>query len=569
MDLPPLDASIDAIANGRPLGDVRRAYHARREADPPTAEATSDRTRGPLARRAATLPATGAGPDYRTRTQSQWLRRLELSRELDEEHVVVGSIIDRAVTQTLQGGMQLDCQTGDQKLDADIEQWWYDWATNPDQVDAAGEQTFAEIEHTTLRSVFVDGDVFVLPLASGHVQMIEAHLVRDPDRGQQDPATQGRIVHGVEVDRRTHRRLAYHVITDPGDPLQPVSARTRPQRVAARNGDGLRMVYHIMFPRRPRQTRGHGALKPVFDTAEYFDDIQFLKLVQARVTSLFGFVRQRAANFDPEYLAAEQMLGAEAEIDQVDRAMEARTARQRLAEVAPGAILEGLPGETLAPWSSNTPNPEWFPHAAMLLQLIGVNLGMPLVMVLMDAKETNFSGWRGAVDQARDGFRANQRRLVRRLHEPLFTFQLLRRAAAEPAFARVVERSRRPAAKVNAFNHRWNFPQYPYVDPFKDAAADLLRLSNMQTSPRRYSQERGGDWYEIAQETVQDRAFALRLALVEAQQIKDEFGIETPLDALAWRLAPLPMPERVNVSLSMSEQRTDAAPAPPAGEEAE
>ena len=106
----------------------------------------------------------------------------------------------------------------------------------------------------------------------------------------------------------------------------------------------------------------------------------------------------------------------------------------------------------------------------LILTLIGINLGLPLVMVLMDASETNFSGWRGAVDQARLGFRQNQKRLINRFHKPVYLWKVRQWMAEDAALRRAAARS-----DVNIFAHRWNPPTWPYIQPLQDATADLLR----------------------------------------------------------------------------------------------
>jgi capsid protein len=182
--------------------------------------------------------------------------------------------------------------------------------------------------------------------------------------------------------------------------------------------------------------------------------------------------------------------------------------------------IAGAPGEKLTGFSPTVPNPEYFPHVRLTLQLIGVNVGLPLVMVLMDASDTNFSGWRGAVDQARLGFVRNQRWLRDKLHRRVYRWKLLEWAAQDRALAAAFGRLG-PAY----FTATWNTPRWPYIQPLQDAQADELRVKSRLTSPRRMQAERGQDYDDITAELVADNAGLWRAAIAAAADIERETGI--------------------------------------------
>jgi len=202
----------------------------------------------------------------------------------------------------------------------------------------------------------------------------------------------------------------------------------------------------------------------------------------------------------------------------------------------------GQVGESLKGFSPNIPNPEFFPHARMALMLISINLGLPLVVALLDASETNFSGFRGAVDQARMGFKRNQSWLSERFHEPAYRWKVRQWLSEDPAL-------RVAAAKrgVNIFSHQWNRPAWPYIEPLKDASADLLRVRNALISPRRLQAERGRDWRGLVREIIEDNGYAIRNAKRRAQKINKEFPDSDPVH---WReLISLPTPDGVKVTV--------------------
>src|SRR5690606_5927085 len=80
-------------------------------------------------------------------------------------------------------------------------------------------------------------------------------------------------------------------------------------------------------------------------------------------------------------------------------------------------------------------------------------------------------------------------------------------------FARVATRLR--AEGLDIFAHAWTAPRWPYIEPYKDAQADVLRVEKRHTSPRRLLAEHSLDIDEIRAEIIADNE-ALIVACLEA-----------------------------------------------------
>jgi hypothetical protein len=161
----------------------------------------------------------------------------------------------------------------------------------------------------------------------------------------------------------------------------------------------------------------------------------------------------------------------------------------------------------------------------------------------MDGSETNFSGWRGAVDEARKGFVADQMNLVRRLNRPAYMWKLsqyledTKDKAIKRAFGKIGDK---------IFAHNWNLPTWSYIEPVADSEGDASQIRNGQTSPRRMQAARGKDHETIVDETVEDNAYAI----TKAQRQADEINAKFPGVSLTWRdLMPLPMVQGQTIAL--------------------
>lgn len=475
-------------------------------------------------RRRTGLAPQGGAADYHYRTESLYYRDIEKARDMDRNDSIIGQTIDRAVSNIVQDGFSLDPQTGDKSLNDELWNRWQEWATDADLCDVAGDYTFHDFESQAMRSCLLDGDAFVLAIEDGSLQFAEAHVVQTPNI---IPDTV------LGVTRNTYGGHVQYWLQE--DPLDPLKQKGESVPIDVYDADGLRQAFQIYNPKRKSQTRGVTALAPIFSLAGMFEDIQFAKLVQQQVVSCFAIFRQKAATGGVGLPNRNAGYG-------LPETEPTETGTRYIENIAPGMEIIGEPGETLQGFSPNVPNSEYFNHVKLMLQMIGVNLGLPLCLVLMDGSETNFSGWRGAVDEARKGFKSNQRNLVNRFHKLVYQFKVTQWMESDAAIRRAAAKS-----DVSIFKHKWNAPRWSYIDPVGDATGDQLRLQNGLTSPRRLHGERGQEWEEVAEEIVEDNYFAIVKAKQSAKRINDAFQDGQPVH---WReLINMPMPQGLQMTM--------------------
>lgn len=427
----------------------------------------------------------------------------EYTRDMDRNDPIVGPICDRAVINQLQTGFRLEPDTGDKALNNELRTRFAEWAGNPRKCDHHWEHTFWQLCWYALRQTYIDGDIFGLLSDDGSIQLLEADRCRTPKNTRQN------VVHGILLDGR--RKIQYWFTKDPG--MQRVQRVSDIDKRDAYDGDGNPLVLHVYNPqtiRRKTQTRGVTAFAPVFDRLAMFEDIQFAKLVQQQIVSAIAWFIQR----NDAYTGGKTTLGSLVNTNDDGSNTDA------IEKIAAGLIVRGKPGEDMKAISGNVPNPEYFQHVKLILTEIGINIGLPLVMVLMDASETNFSGWRGAVDMARQGFRVNQKWFEERFIRPVYLWQVRRWLALPPNRGGLGEAAR---SNKHIFSHHWGRPSWPYINPKEDAEADKIKADNLQASPSMLQSERGRDWIDVVEEAVRDNSLAITRALEEVEKIRNQF----------------------------------------------
>lgn len=466
------------------------------------------------------VAARGSGADYHFRTESQYYEAIEQARDMDRNDAVIGILADRRVDNIVQGGFTLDPKTGDKKLDLDLWQRWSAFTQDPDSCDICGEMSWQEIERACCRAECVDGDIIVVGTDEGSFQVVEAHLI-------QTKSTIADTFLGVTSDRYG-KRLQYHIREETGQ--FGLLGDSTP--VEVRDETGRRQVFHVYDPNRTTQTRGVTKLHAIFSYAGMLEDINFAKLVQQQAASCFAIIHE----YSPTAAALPSINGYGETTTEQTATGDTRT----VDGIGPGMEYHGIPGQKVTGFSPNIPNSEYFQQVRLILQVLGVNFGLPLCLVLMDGSETNFSGWRGAVDEARKGFIADQQNLVRRLHRPAYEWWLSREIENDVGLQNA-------ASRLPIFAHNWNLPTWSYIEPVADAEGDAVQLRNALTSPRRLHAARGKDWEEISEEIVDDNLYAIANAAAKAA----EFNAANPTSpALSWRdLIALPMPEGQTLAL--------------------
>src|SRR5690606_15988721 len=188
---------------------------------------------------------------------------------------------------------RLDPRTSDRGLNSELISRWREWADSPKSAHVAGEYDFAELARFVLRQTIVDGDILVLPLENGALQLIEAHRLRTPRN------TARNVVHGVLLDE-LRTPIEYWVTREDVDPMQSVSRVADMARYPARDELGVGAVFHVLRADGIRQARGIAAFVTCFEPAEMHDDIQVAKLVQQKVCSTYAVLRERPPDADLE-----------------------------------------------------------------------------------------------------------------------------------------------------------------------------------------------------------------------------------------------------------------------------
>lgn len=457
----------------------------------------------------------GTGADYHIRNQADYFTLMELARNIANNDQVVSQGIRTLRRNIVQDGFRPKPNTGDKAADVELLERWNEWAGDERKCHHEREHDFHEMESMAVEAMIRDGDILASGLEDGTLQQYEGHRVRSPSKVIDKSRD---VVLGVERMANGARGW-FHVTRHEYDGVNVSRIQADDiQRISARMFDPLtntdeRICFQLYDPRRLSQTRGMTALAPILVTTAMHDDVQFAKLVQSQIVSYFAILHNRDPNYADVVPGSAGTSGTSGE----PSACKGPDERQ----VTPtyyGAEYFAEPGEKLEAFSPDTPNPEFFNHSKMLLSFIAVTLDLPLILLLMDASETNFSGWRGAFEQAKIRFRDTQSSIIGRYHWPIYRWKathfLRESRTLRAAFNRLG-----PAI----FDHEWHPPRWPWIQPMEEVSATVLELHGNLCSPRRALLRQGLEWNVVIDETLEDRSYAIERANEYAAKINSRF----------------------------------------------
>ncbi len=400
-------------------------------------------------------------------------------------------------------GIKPSFKPGDDVLKPALQRLWERWT---DESDAEGLTDFYGQQRRAAREVFIAGEVFfrfrprrdqdglTVPL---QLQMIPSEML---PLSRTELQTGGNVIRqGIEFDR-IGRRVAYHFLRrHPGDVTDP-GLVGEIVRVPASE------IIHVIDPVDAGQLRGVSRFAPgivKLFLLDQYDDAELDRKKVAAMHALFITTPAPAEPFD----SAESADGQERSID-----------------LQPGQIVMLEPGEEVQTSAPADVGQTYEPFQYRTLLQVSAALGVPYAYLSNDMLKANYSNSRLALLEFR--------RRVDAWQHAVIVFQLCRPVLARWMDAAVLsgaidlpdyERRRRDYLAC-----AWLPPKWDWIDPLKDARAEIEQIEAGLKSRTQSVAERGYDAAEVDTEIAADRARELRLGLSFSRAQSDPTGLNDP-----------------------------------------
>lgn len=370
-------------------------------------------------------------------------------------------------------GIKPSSSVTDAALKERLQALWLAWT---DDADAEGLTDFYGLQRRAAREVFLSGEVFVrirprraedgltVPL---QLQMLPSEML-PLDMNRTLPA--GLIRQGIEFDP-IGRRIAYHFLRrHPGDMTDPGLA-----------GETVRVpateVIHVLDPVEAGQLRGvsrfAAAIVKLF-TLDLYDDAE---LERKKIAAMFAmFITSPAPETALE--PAEEDL-----------------------EVEPGQVVRLDPGEDVSTPATPDSGSTYEPFQYRTLLQIGAALGVPYGYLTGDTAKGNFSNTRIAL--------VDFRRRISAFQHSVMVFQLCRAVWSRWMDVAVLSGALHlPGYDSQRRQYQacaWLPTKWDWVDPMKDASAEILQIEAGLKSRTQALSERGFDAEQVDREIAAER----------------------------------------------------------------
>ncbi len=417
-----------------------------------------------------------SGPDITAR--ARWLVR-------NNGYAV--NAVESWAANTVGDGIKPISKIGEAARKEELQRLWLAWT---DEADAEGLTDFYGLQRRAAREVFIAGEVFLrirmrhagdglsVPL---QLQILPSEML--PLERSGTAANGNTIRQGIEFDR-IGRRVAYHFLRrHPGDSTDPGLAGEVARVPAAE-------VIHVIDPLEAGQLRGVSKLAPAIVKLFLLDQYDDAELDRKKVAAMYAMFVTSPAPENP-------LAPAEDEVGAGD------------AEISPGQIVRLDPGEDVTVGQPADSGATYEPFQYRTLLQVSAALGIPYPYLANDMVKGNFSNSRLALIEFR--------RRVSAWQHSVMVWQLCR-----PVWARWMDGAVLSGAlilpgyegdRLRLQAADWLPTRWDWVDPLKDANAEIAQIEAGLKSRTQAIAERGYDAEQVDREIAAERARERALGL--------------------------------------------------------
>ncbi len=428
-------------------------------------------------------------------------RLLAQSRDFYRNNAIYNGMIKRAVSYIIGTGFTLQMTSPSDSYNKKVEALWnQDWR----RPEVRGLLSGRKVESMVMRELLLCGDTGAIKTNLSLIQLIEAEQI----------AGKGVNSDGIEKDTL-------------GRPTKYFVSRYKQGRVNRSTATGVSPddFLFIAEPDRPSSTRGVPPAQAAFAMLHRINDVCDSEAISWQLLSRMAvaIIRDDGAS-----------LGYNTSKDDPNKSssQDVGSLTTRLTELDYALIFHGEPGEKVEGIDRNLPGKDFPASIRMFLRLLGLPLGLPLEIILLDWTKSNYSQSRAVLEQAYQMFNDWQISLVDYFLDPILEWKM----------AQWISDNELTERKKGGLNHNWISPTFPWIDQLKEVKAYGGKV------------DRGFALHaDVLKSLKKDRADQMDARVLEvedaierAKKITEKTGVKVPWEIFAGleaKKAPVEKPE--------------------------
>lgn len=426
-------------------------------------------------------------------------RLIAQSRSFMNDNAIYRGMITQAVRYIVGGGFTLQVHTGNDSRNKKIETLWRNFWRRPE---IRGLVSGRKLEELVCQEVIVAGDTGLIKTNKGLLQHFEAEQITG--RNTDDGITKD--VWGTPV--------TYHIAPYNKNGFLDLKGK---KDVAAKD------FIHIANIDRPSSSRGVPAAQSSFPGIHRINDVCDAEAVAWQLLSRLAVAITRENG--PEFAYQESRPDEHADPEGNDGDL-----TTRVSDIGYAVMFNGQQGDEIKGIERNIPGKDFTASLRTFLRLLGLPLGMPLELILLDWTQSNYSQTRAVLWQAYNQTFEHWQYLM----SDFFLSPVLEWKIAEWRKAGLIP-------ETCHCEYEWIKPTYPWIDQVKEAQAYGLRLDRSLATHALVCKSLNLD----ADDVLQQKEDEIRGAINRAAKIEKETGKEVDWRVFAGlNLATQPVQEK-------------------------
>ncbi len=459
-------------------------------------------------RSAATATAEGRSySSYSGDRQLDFHRKILLahSRDLWRNNGIYKGIIERAVSYIVGNGFGLRVKTSSAATNRKVEGLWRQWWRRPE---IRGILTGPQVARMICREILVAGDHGIIKTDKATIRLIEAEQIDHKIFSD-----------GIDKDDFGAPQTFYVAPYSSSGVVQTSKA------TGVKAGDFI----FLTDPCRPSQTRGVPALQSSFPMLHRINDVCDSEAISWQLLARYAITILREGGPSLGY--------DESGVDDDKADAEGDDTTTRVTELDYALIFHGEPGDEVKGIERNIPGKDFPASIRMFLRLLGLPLGIPLEIILLDWTQSNYSQSRAVLEQAYETFQSYQDLLEEQCFTPLLNWKLGHWSA--DVGTRALTELQSGLRSDGGPSYEWIRPTYPWLDQLKEAQAHAAKLDRTLTTHAHVLKSQKLDREDV----LSTRRTEVEEAIQMARQIEERFpGAQVPWQIFAGLPAPAATP---------------------------
>jgi len=412
------------------------------------------------------------------------IKLINQSRAFYRDNAIYKGMVDRAVGYIVGNDFALQVKAGSPKTNAKIEGLWKRFWRRPE---IRGLLSGSDVSQTVCRELILCGDTGALKTNKAVLQLVEAEQVDGGSMG----------TNGIEKDRY-------------GTPVRYFLSEYDRRGYLSTKNARLVQPSDFMFiacPDRPSATRGVPVCQSAFSMLHRINDVCDSEAIAWQMISRLAVSITQEAGAQQNYVESEEDSQATSDAPLTNR----------ITELDYALIFRGDPGDEIKGIERNIPGMNFSESLRMFLRLLGLPMGLPLELVLLDWTKSNYSQSRAVIEQANQTFIGWQKKLEEFFYTEIFNWKLEHwRQSGE-------------LRGQKDFEFSWIKPAFPWIDQLKEAQASGAKVDRAFSTHGEVCKSRGQDREEV----VGMRDLEIRDAIERSQKIEADTGVKVPWEYFA------------------------------------